>query len=501
VTYGGRVRPVLILLMASLTAAAGTLVAGPAQAQPTPLEPFYDQELDWDRCAAGQCAWLTVPLDYSDPTGDTLRLRVSRTASTGEEGARLGSLVVNPGGPGVEGIAFASALSDSLAPDITDAYDIVGFDPRGVGQSSPVVCMSGAETTRWFRTDSTPDTPTEQATLMRRARALAGGCLDRTPVIARHLGTEDTVRDMDILRQALGDERLAFLGFSYGTVLAAQYAEQFPDRVGRFVLDGAVDPRLDLMQISRDQSQGFQLALQRFAQNCAARSSCPWKGGAPDVLAGLNGLLGSLDQRPLPAGPGRSLVQAEAITSVFFAMYSPTLWGPLRQALRQATRGIGQGLALLFDAATDRLAPDRYATNMASAFPAISCWDSPATPAAPGLAAAAEDWSQRAPVPELARAMSWSNVPCSVWFGRSSERPAAASSTTTAPMLIIGGAYDPATPYRWSRALNRQLPTSTLLTYQGDGHTIYNSGSSCVDSIVDTYLLTGVLPPAGASCR
>lgn len=490
----------VIALVAAVTVAAGALVTVPAQAQTSPLEPFYGQRLAWERCAAGQCAWLTVPLEYSDPTGTTLRLRVSRRVSTGTEGERLGSLVVNPGGPGVEGIAFASYLAGVLAPEVTDAFDIVGFDPRGVGQSSPVVCMSGEQTTRWFRTDMTPDTPAEQATLMRRAEALATGCLERTPAIARHLGTDDTVRDMDVLRQALGNERLDFLGFSYGTVLAARYAEFFPDRVGRFVLDGAVDPRLNLMEISRDQSQGFQLALRRFAEDCAPRSSCPWDDGAPAVLRGMESLLVSLDEAPLPAGPGRSLVQSQAITAMFSAMYSPTLWPTLREALRQARRGNGEGLALLFDAATDRIGRNRYATNMASAFPAISCWDSPPTPTAAGLAAAAVTWSRRAPVAELARAMSWSNAPCSVWFGHTTEPPAPASSTTTAPILIIGGTYDPATPYRWSRSLNRQLPTSTLLTYRGDGHTIYAGGSPCIDRVVDAYLLTGAMPDPGVSC-
>lgn len=501
VTYGSRVRTGLIAVVTGILAASGIVTGPPVQAETAPLAPFYEQQLTWERCAAGQCTWLTVPLDYEDPAAASLRLRVSRRAATGDGAGRLGSLVVNPGGPGVEGVTFASYLADVLATDVTDAYDIVGFDPRGVGRSSPVECMTGAETTRWFRTDSTPDTAAEQATIMRRARAMAAGCLARTPEIARHLGTDETARDLDILRQALGDEALNFLGFSYGTVLATRYAELFPDRVGRLVLDGAVDPRLDLMQISRDQSEGFQLALTRFAADCSRRASCPWRGRSGAVLAGIEELLVDLDSDPLPAGAGQTLVQSQAITAVFSAMYSPVLWGSLRSALREARRGDGRGLELLFDAATDRLGPDRYATNMASAFPAISCWDAPATPAAPGLAAAAAAWSRSAPVAQLARAMSWSNAPCSTWFGHTPLPPSRASSTTAAPLLIIGGLYDPATPYAWSRSLHRQLGTSTLLTYRGDGHTIYASGSTCVDTIVNAYLLRGELPASEASCR
>lgn len=488
----------VVAAAALVPGAAGTAAAAPPEAGP--LAPYYTQALDWSRCAAGQCAWLTVPLDYADPAGQTIRLRISRTPAR-SAADRLGSLVTNPGGPGAEGVDYASYLAGSVDPEIARRYDIVGFDPRGVGQSAPITCLDGRQTTRWLRTDITPDTPRETAALMRRARSLAQGCLDRSPQMARHVGSEGTVRDMDILRSALGDDQLDYVGFSYGTYLGTRYAELFPDRVGRLVLDGAVDPSLDMMQLSQGQSRGFQLALARFADDCARRPACPWRGGSAGVLAGIERLLSGLDSRPLPAAPSRRLVQAEAITAVLYAMYSPSLWPMLRAGLRQAVAGDGRGLAELAAFASDRTGPNRYGSNMASAFPAIACWDQPATPGSAGLATAAQEWSRGVAVPELARALAWGNAPCSVWYGHSDLAPAPARTSTTAPMLVIGSSYDPATPYAWAQALNRQLPTSVLLTSARDGHTAYGNGSTCVDSAVDEFLLEGRLPAAGTTCR
>lgn len=493
---------------------AGTLTLGLAVALPgmvmpatpaiatdaDPLAPFAAQTLTWQRCAAGQCAWLTVPLDYGDPTGATIQIRVSRASASGPAQDRLGSLVVNPGGPGASGVEFAPYLARTLSPEVTRRYDIVGFDPRGVGASEPITCLTGPETTRWQRTDVTPDTPAEVRTLMKRAQQLAQGCLDRSPTIARHVGSTETVRDMDLLRDVLGDERLNLLGFSYGTYLGTRYAELFPDRVGRFVLDGAVDPRLDIMQLSRDQSRGFQHAMERFASDCSERRNCPWPGGPGNVLDSISRLLADLDMSPLPTTRGRTLVQSEGITAAFYAMYSPTLWPLLRTGLAQARRGNGTGLLDLADFATDRTGPNTYGSNMASAFPAIVCWDGPPTPGAAGLADAARRWSRGTRVPLMAQALAWGNAPCSVWFGHSPVAPAPARSSTTSPIVVIGGLHDPATPYRWAQALNRQLPTSTLLTYTGDGHTVYGNGVACIDRPVDHYLISGTAPQEGLIC-
>lgn len=483
------------------TATAATSSVAPTATTDPALARFYAQQLDWQACLGGlQCSWLTVPLDYAQPDGTTIRLRISRVAATGDPATRLGSLVVNPGGPGASGLEFASYVA-SQSPAVARRYDVVGFDTRGVGQSAPITCMTGAQTTRWLRADPTPDTRAEQTGYLALAAQIPAGCLSMSPEIARHVGSEETVRDLDVLRQALGDERLNWLGYSYGTFLGTHYAEEFPERVGRFVLDGALDPSLDGMQTSEGQSTGFQTAITRFARDCAPRASCPWRGSTARVLRGINQLLDRLDAHPMRAARGRPLVQAEALSAVFYAMYSPLIWPSLRVALTYAADGDGRGLQTLSDYSAERTGPNRYATNMASAFPAIACWDTTAAPGRAGLAAAGRQWSASAAVPEMATAMSWGNAPCTSWYGHSSTAPAPASSTTTAPILVIGTTYDPATPYRWAQALSRQLTTATLLTYRGDGHTAYGGNSPCIDAAVNAYLLTGTPPAAGTVCR
>lgn len=476
------------------TAAADSTAPEPA------LQPFYSQTLEWGPCPGGsaraQCATLTVPLNYDDPSGRTIDLALLRMPATGTSQA---ALVVNPGGPGAGGLDLAEYLGTVIDSDVRAVYDVVGFDPRGVGRSAPVECMTGAQTTRWYRTDPTPDTAKERRTLWNRAAAISRGCLADDPLLAANVGTEATVRDMDVLRATLGHPTLNWLGFSYGTTLGALYAQEFPTRVGRMVLDGAVDPALNAMQISEDQSAGFQQASQRFAADCAKRSNCVASTQA-GVLRNINDLLTGLERSPLRTDGTRRLVQAEAITALFFSMYSTDLWSTLRVGLREADKGDGTTLQLLAQLANDQTGPNTYGSNIASAFYAIGCLDYPATPGIAGLRAAAKKWSRGAAIPQMAEAMSWGNAPCSQWFAHSGTAPAPVTSNTSAPILIIGTTYDPATPYSWSQALSKQLPTSRLLTHRGDGHTVYGDSSVCIDDITDQYLLTGKLPQAGTTC-
>lgn len=459
---------------------------------PEGLAEYYTQELAWESCAQGECAWLTVPLDYEDPSGDTIRLRVARTQASD---SKVGSLVVNPGGPGGSGVGFAEYVAESIAPNVAKAYDIVGFDPRGVGESAPVECLDDAETSEFIAADGTPDTPEEQEALLALVEDVYAGCVAESADLLEHVGTDSTVRDMDVLRAALGESELDWLGFSYGTYLGARYAEQFPERVGRFVLDGAVDPTLTSDQMGVDQAVGFADALSRFAADCVQYEDCPYAGEPGEVLAGINDLLARLDATPMNGPDGRVLSQSEGMTAVVYSMYSTLLWPVLREGLSAAEDGDAEGLLALSDAANSRVG-DRYEDNSLDAFFAISCLDFP-------VSSGPEDWaeqdrvrSQGAPVPELERALAWSSAVCSGWPTGRPASGAPVSAATKTPILVIGTTHDPATPLKWAQGLARQLDNSFLLTYDGDGHTAYDttSGSACVASIVDDYLLSGNLP-------
>lgn len=500
-TYGGQMRR-LSRAVALLTVLGTASVTGvgltPAARASSPLEPYYSQALTWTSCDDHrECSTLLVPIDYASPSAGDFRIAVSRVRA---KGTKVGSIVVNPGGPGAEGASFAEYAQSSVSDQVARAYDIIGFDPRGVGKSAPVTCLTGKQTTTWLRADATPDTQSEITAYSNLAAGIGRGCLTFTPTRARNVGSVATVHDMDILRAALGEKTLNYLGYSYGTYLGALYAHDFPANVGRFVLDGAVDPSLDSMQISEGQSRAFQVAMTRFARSCTRLSSCPYPGGTSKVLAGINRLLAKLDRHPMRTDKRETLTQSQALGALFWGMYSRDYWPNLRDALSEAKRDNGTYLLTLADLSADRTGPNTYAGNQNSAFYAISCWDSPASPDAAGLAAAARTWSSNAPVPEMARALAWGNAPCSTWFGHSDLLPAPASSSTDAPILVVGNTYDPATPYPWAVALADQLSTARLLTFVGDGHTAYGNGNRCIDSAVNDYFVSGTMPVTGTRC-
>lgn len=465
-----------------LLPAANAQPLAPDETMPE-LASFYQQTLDWQSCQGDSCTRVQVPLDYSNPNGVAISLTVRVMGSRD-----LPSLLVNPGGPGASGVDFARDIASVISPKLRAQFSIVGFDPRGTGNSSPITCLTGRQTNTWLRTDLTPDTPREIAALMSQAAAIGTGCTDFSRELAAHVGTNDTARDLDILREVLGNNALNWLGYSYGTSLGVRYAELFPQRVGRMVLDGAVNPQLNSMQLSQDQAQGFQTALRRYNTQF------------PGSITAMNALLARLDIRPLATSTQQPLVQSEALSAIFYSMYSPTLWPELNVALTRAGRGDGTGLQRISYAANDQIGPDKFATNFLSAFYAINCWDYPAPPQAGGLAKNARIWSKGVPVPEISRAMSWGNAPCTSWFGHAERLPRPAQSLTQSPIVVIGTKFDPATPLNWARAVNRQLPTSDLLIFIGDGHTAFLNGNTCVDQYVENYFISG-LTTGDKTCR
>lgn len=477
------------------------LIAPPASADA--LSSFYEQTLEWTDCGSLSCAWVNVPLDYANPGGDTIRIRINRSRDGDSTPAtHRGAILQNPGGPGVSGLGFTSYVSALLGGEVTRAYDVIGFDQRSVGRSEPVSCMSNSYNVKWLDADSTPDTKNEEQRLLNLAKGIGEGCLDRTPAITAHDSTVDAARDLDIIRASLGDAKLNFLGFSYGTYLGATYAGLFPDRVGRLVLDGALDPTLDAMQLSKGQSDGFQLALKRFMKDCLSRPKCPFTGSTSHALRHLNTFLVNLDTTPLPARPSQPLLQPQAINAVFGSLYATWQWPTLRSAFRKAfNAGDGTALQSISFGATNRTPSGRFTSNVNSAFLAIGCTDTVAPPKRKGLAKAAKQWAKGTKVPEMARAMSWGNAPCSYWPVSASAPAQPITAAGAPPILVVGTKYDPATPLQWAKSLASQLESGTLLQYNGDGHTAYGGSSRCIDNAVNTFFMTGTAPPDGTICQ
>ncbi|WP_431043003.1 alpha/beta hydrolase [Streptomyces sp. P1-3] len=472
--------------------------AGP----PASLKRYYEQKLDWHACDATgfECATLRAPLDYGRPdAADDLKLAVSRKKAT-ERGKRIGSLMINPGGPGGSAIGYLHGYAGVGYPaPVRARYDMVAMDPRGVARSTPVECLTDRQMDAYTRTDQTPDNGAEVDRLVAAFKDFAGGCERRSGGLLGHVSTVEAARDMDVLRAALGDEKLTYVGASYGTFLGATYADLYPDRVGRLVLDGAMDPSLPAERVNRDQTAGFQTAFTAFAEDCAKQDGCPLGTGGPAAAATrLAAFFGRLDRAPVPTGDrGRDLVESLATTGVIAAMYDESSWPQLRSALRAAMDGDGAPLLQLADLYYER--KDGKYANLMYANSAVNCLDLPPSFRTPGEVKRALPAFRKAS-PAFGEGLAWASMNCAAWPVRPTGTPHALQAKGAAPILVVGTTRDPATPYRWAKALAAQLDSGTLLTYDGDGHTAYGRGSDCVDTAINTYLLKGTSPPSGKRC-
>jgi pimeloyl-ACP methyl ester carboxylesterase len=471
--------------------------AGPA---PAGLETYYQQELQWSGCGGDfECATMRVPSDYGDPAGgDDLAVEVVRLPASGED--RLGALVVNPGGPGASGVEYARAARAIVTADVLAAYDIVGFDPRGVGSSDPVDCLTDAELDTLLAADPTPEDAAEAEELVRLVGAVGPACQERSPDIAPWMDTRSVARDLDILRAALGEGQLDYLGKSYGTAIGTVYAEQFPANVGRFVLDGALPVDLSSEEISRGQAAGFEVALQRFVADCLTRQDCPLRAAAvADGVAEIQAFLTGLDAAPLPADGGRELNEALGVTAVLYYLYfPPNDWTLLRQGLAEGFAGDGSLLLAMLEQRLERdLAAGTYRTNSQEAFYAVSCLDRP-TRSVEQIAQDADTWSAESPT--FGPYLAWSDAVCAQWPIPAVAEPRPVAADGAAPILVVSTQYDPATPYEWGVRMVDTFADAALVSWNGDGHTAYFNGSPCVDDAVDAYLLAGTVPAADPRC-
>ncbi|MFI1971574.1 proteinase [Streptomyces cinnamoneus] len=472
-------------------------------ALPAALRPYYDQKLRWHACSGKrsgfECATMRAPLDYGAPRDGDVKLAVSRKKATGS-GKRLGALMVNPGGPGGSAVGFLQQYAASRYPaPVRARYDMVAMDPRGVAASDPVTCLSDQEMDAYARVDQTPDSAAEVRDLVNAYKKFAAGCAARSGKLLRHVSTIEAARDMDIFRAVLGDDKLHYVGASYGTFLGATYAGLYPKRVGKLVLDGALDPSLSAEQINHDQTVGFQTAFASFVEDCAGHENCPLGSSRTDVAnSRLKSFFEQLDDRPLPTGTSRELTESLATTGVISAMYDEGSWPVLRKALQNAQSGDGSLLLRLSDAYYERDERGAY-TNLMPANSAVNCLDLPTAFHGPaGVYRALPDFEKASPA--LGTSFAWGALTCAYWPVPATGTPHRIPASGAAPILVVGTTRDPATPYRWAGALASQLSSGRLLTYDGDGHTAYTRGSSCVDGAVNTYLLTSASPPASQKC-
>jgi pimeloyl-ACP methyl ester carboxylesterase len=465
---------------------------------PTPdLARFYEQKVDWTDCKGGfECARVVVPVDYADPDGPTLRVAVNRLPASGD---RTGALFVNPGGPGVSGLSYARSASSIVSKSVRERYDVVGFDPRGVGASDGLQCLTDRQLDTFIGYDGTPDDAGEEQGLLAQGELLAKGCQADDAALLAHMGTRDVARDLDVLRAVVGDGQLTYLGASYGTYLGAIYAELFPQKVGRLVLDGPIDPSKTGLELARQQGVGFQRALDAFLDDCVHRSSCPFSGDRAAAEQQLSRLFADIDGAPIRGVGRRRLTQSLAMVGTAWALYDKGSWSFLRMALARAERGDGEYLMLLADSYADRGPGGHYTSNANESTYAVNCVDRPEAQDLDEVRAAATEVAGVAPV--FGPYIVWSTLPCSTWPVPPQGDAAPIEARGSNPILVVGTTRDPATPYEGAQALADQLDAGHLLTLDGDGHTAYREGSTCIDGAVDAFLLEGTIPAEGTRCR
>ncbi|MDI3389255.1 alpha/beta hydrolase [Streptomyces sp. B-S-A8] len=454
------------------------------------------QRLDWGACAGApgegwECATMKAPLDHEKPDGETIGLALIRKQATDEDG-RIGSLLFNFGGPGGSGVSGLPAMA-SLFTNLNSRYDLVSFDPRGVAASSGVRCRSDRELEEAStKVDLTPDTAAEEKAYFADAADFGAGCARRSGKVLPHIGTSDAARDLDLMRQVLGDDKLHYFGFSYGTELGGTYAHLFPARVGRIVLDGVVDPSADSVGHARNQTTGFQRALENYLKSTGAD---PDRG-----TRSLVALLKRLDAKPLPAGGGRELTESLALTGILASLYSEQSWSTLTEALDDARAGRGGKLLALADQYNNRDASGSYGTQ-SHAQRAISCADAKKRPTAAEARALLPEFRRISPV--FGEFLGWDIAGwCHAWPVPGAHDTPEVSAPGADPILVVGTTGDSATPIEGAERMVDELGpgVGVQLTYEGERHTAYGGGSTCVTSTVDGYLLDGTVPKHGKRC-
>jgi pimeloyl-ACP methyl ester carboxylesterase len=442
------------------------------------------------------CGRVLVPVDYAKPAGATMSVAVIRIRYQ-DQPDRIGSLLVNPGGPGASGFFLAISLAASLPDDMLEHFDLVGFDPRGVGLSTPIRCESDKDETRALALNVDVRTAAGLTQAKNLAENFAAGCRAKYGAKLEHYNTVETARDMDRIRAAVGDDKLNYLGFSYGTELGAVYAHLFPRRIRAAVLDGAVDPQTtgDAIKAAEQQIAGFESSLDQFAADCATRSACKTLG---NVRAAITALVKKADATPIESsrsGETRTATGGNVLYAVLYSLYSQDLWPRLATALTAAQHGDARGLFELDDAYSER-DPDGHYSNILDVFQAVSCNDQRSDPSDAEIKQTAARWATKFPTFGLWSAASL--FQCQPWPKNRHPIPPETAAGSK-PILVVGNLHDPATPYAGAVNLAKTLGTGVLLSWDGEGHTSYGQ-SDCIDEKVNAYLIDATVPPPNTTC-
>jgi pimeloyl-ACP methyl ester carboxylesterase len=498
--------PALAGLLAA-SAGCSTVVGGKAVI----AEPQLGQPVSWGPCrpagaagdampipAGAQCGKIAVPVDYSKPDGAQANLALIRFPARGD---KIGSLIINPGGPGESGIEAAASLVEGLPPEVRQRFDLVGFDPRGVGSSTPALWCNSDEDNDKLRADPQVDyTPEGVAHIEGITKEFVQRCVDKMGNdFLANVGTASVAKDLDALRAAVGDEKLNYLGYSYGTRIGAAYAEAYPDKVRAMILDGAVDPNADPIQADIDQAEAFQKAFNDYAADCAKDSDCPLGTDPDKAVSVYRDLVDPLVDEPMKTKDPRGLSYSDAIVGTVMALYSPNLWRHLTQGLSEMTKGRGDTMLALADMYMRR-DPQGHYSNATDARIAVNCVDQP--PIKDREKVIEEDRRLREVAPFMSYGEFTGNAPlstCAFWPVPATSQPHVASAPGLPPVLVISTTGDPATPFQAGVDLAKQLG-GTLLTFKGTQHTVAFQGEQCVDDYVAAYLIDLKLPAPGATC-
>lgn len=472
--------------------------ANPSATAGTPenLQAYYTQRAQWSRCENSfECARITVPVDYARPTGETIALQLIRRRAGGD---RVGSLVMNPGGPGGSGYTMVRDNLDQVtSKKLRQRFDIVSFDPRGVDRSAGITCLTDEQRDAYRQDDSDPGTAAGLARATALQRQLAAACQQKSGPVLGHMDTVSAARDLDIIRAVLGETTLNYLGYSYGTQLGATFADLFPDRAGRLVLDGAVDPALSNEQLTLDQARAFETALRHWAEACTRASSCAFSS-ADEGIALVRQLLSDAERNPRTVADGRKATVSILASGLILPLYNEQSWEALNVAVANAASGDVGDLVRFSDLGADRNQDGRYTANSMLAFQAVTCLDYPVQTDPTEMRRDAVALAKASPT--LGRYFAYGGLTCASWPFKPVGTPRPLPAAGAAPIVVIGTTGDPATPVGWARSLADQLESGRLITFEGEGHTAYGQGNTCVVGAVDGYLVDGTVPQDGLRC-